>query len=132
MGLFDKIFNSDKKENKDTKLSWKTLDSLEGLEAAIKRSFEVPVVLFKHSTRCSISSMALHRLERAWNFAEGQEPEMYYLDLIAFRPVSAAIAEQLKVYHESPQLILVKNGEAIYDASHNDITIDELREALQQ
>lgn len=131
MGLFDKIFNNSKNES-GTKLPWKTLDSLEGLDAAIKRSFEVPVVLFKHSTRCSISSMALHRLERAWDFAEGQGPEMYYLDLIAFRPVSAAIAERLKVYHESPQLVLIKNGEAVYDASHSDITMDELLEALQQ
>jgi len=132
MGLFDKIFNNSNKNKSGAKLPWKTLDSLEGLEAAMNRSFEVPVVLFKHSSRCSISSMALHRLERDWDFTEGQEPEMYYLDLIAFRPVSVAIADRLKIYHESPQLILVRNGEAVYDASHNDIRLEELKEVLQK
>lgn len=128
MGLFDKIFNTDKKDDK--KLPWIHLKSIEELDKAIERSHEKAVVLFKHSTRCSISSMALHRLERAWDFPEGEGPEMYFLDLIAFRPVSNAIAEKLKVHHESPQLILVKNGEAVYDASHNYISMEELKEEI--
>jgi bacillithiol system protein YtxJ len=129
MGLFDKIFNSAKNES-SSKLPWKKLESIDMLEAAIKRSFDLPVVIFKHSTRCSISSTALNRLERGWDFPAGEGPEMYYLDLIAFRQVSNAVADQLKVHHESPQLILVKNGEAVFDASHNYITMAELREEL--
>jgi bacillithiol system protein YtxJ len=126
MGLFNKIFNTDKKEG--NKLPWIALDSLEGLDKAIERSYEKAVAIFKHSTRCSISSMAMHRLERAWVFPEGEGPEMYFLDLIAYRQISAAIAEKLKVHHESPQIILIKNGEAIYDASHNYISYEELKE----
>ncbi len=128
MGLFDKIFNTDKKDDK--KLPWIHLKSIEELDKAIERSHEKAVVLFKHSTRCSISSMALHRLERAWDFPEGEGPEMYFLDLITYRTLSNAIAEKLKVHHESPQLILVKNGEAVYDASHNYISMEELKEEI--
>ncbi len=127
MGLFDKLFG-EKTEN--SRLQWKTLNSLEGLQSAIERSYQVPVVLFKHSTRCSISAVAKSRLERDWDFEQSQSPDIYYLDLIAYRAVSNAIAEQLSVYHESPQLILVKNGEVVYDASHSDIRVEELKEQL--
>jgi bacillithiol system protein YtxJ len=74
--------------------------------------------------------MAKDRLERSWDFDEGSGPIMYYLDLISYRQISNEIAERLKVYHESPQLILIKSAEAIYDASHNYISITELKEAL--
>jgi len=129
MGIFDKIFNSTKKEAKN-KLEWIELDSMEKLENAIEASHMQAVVIFKHSTRCSISSMAKDRLERSWDFDEGSGPIMYYLDLISYRQISNEIAERLKVYHESPQLILIKSAEAIYDASHNYISITELKEAL--
>lgn len=129
MGIFDKIFNSSKNQAK-SKLEWIELDSMEKLENAIETSYSQAVVLFKHSTRCSISSMAKDRLERSWDFDEGNGPIMYYLDLISYRQISNDIAERLKVHHESPQLILIKSAEAIYDASHNYISITELKEAL--
>jgi bacillithiol system protein YtxJ len=129
MGLFDKIFGSSKNEA-SSKLQWISLDNMEMLENAIEASHLQAVVLFKHSTRCSISSMAKDRLERSWDFAEGSGPAMYYLDLISHRQISNEIAERFKVHHESPQLILLKNAEAIYDASHNYISLEELKEAL--
>lgn len=128
MGLFDKIFG--KQDSASSKLDWKTLKSIDDLDAAIQRSYEVPVGIFKHSTRCSISSVAKSRLERGWDFEDEQAVEMYYLDLIAYREVSNAVASKLGVHHESPQLILVKDGVDIYDASHSQITVEELHEIL--
>ena len=128
MGLFDKIFG--KQDSASSKLDWKTLKSIDDLDAAIQRSYEVPVGIFKHSTRCSISSVAKSRLERGWDFEDEQAVEMYYLDLIAYREVSNAVASKLGVHHESPQRILVKDGVDIYDASHSQITVEELHEIL--
>ena len=80
-------------------------------------------VIFKHSTRCSISSMAKSRLER------GTTPEnidFYYLDLIKHRNISQKVAEDFDVSHESPQILMIKNGKCIYDESHSGITMNEI------
>ena len=84
-----------------------------------------PQLIFKHSTRCSISSMAKSRLER------GTTPDgidFYYLDLIKNRDISQKVAEVFDVSHESPQVLLIKNGECVYDESHSGITMDEIVE----
>lgn len=131
MGFFDKILGSSKNEHSST-LEWLQLLTLTDLNDAIERSVERPVALFKHSTRCSISSMAKNRLERNWNFEKGQGPEMYYLDLISYREISNAIADELAVEHESPQILLLKNKEVIYHGSHSAISVKGLQEALAQ
>jgi len=105
-------------------IPWINLTTEEELQAAIAKSNEKPVALFKHSTRCSISSMAKGRLERSWNLSE--YVDIYYLDLIAYRHVSNAIASRLGVVHQSPQLILVKDGKAEYNSSHNEISVEGL------
>lgn len=105
-------------------MEWNNINTQEDLTKALELSKEKSVVIYKHSTRCSISSMALNRLERAWTNTEDIEP--FYLDLIAHRDLSQKIAEDLNVIHESPQLILVKNGKAIYNASHMDISFRDL------
>ena len=99
------------------------------LDDAIANSSQKPVVLFKHSTRCSISTMALNRLK---NIPPNtiNTIDAYYLDLIAHRDVSNAIAEKLHVYHESPQVLILKNGVCTFDASHTDITVSEILEQL--
>ncbi len=124
MGLFSKS----KSENKSG-INWNKLETISELEMAIEKSFEIPVLLFKHSIRCSISSMALYRTESGWDLP--QEKVMpFYLDLISHRDVSNAIAEKLNVFHASPQIILVKNGKAVLDASHNEIRVELIKEAL--
>jgi len=110
-------------------LQWLPLDSFEGIERIIKRSHKVPCLIFKHSDRCNICSIAMYRLEDDWDF-EPEEMEAYFLDVLQFRPVSLKVAEALQVHHESPQVLLIVNGECIYDASHLDITLEELREGL--
>ena len=108
-------------------MNWNNIESVNQIRNIVERSHEIPCVIFKHSTRCSISSMAKMRLESSWDIPS-TEMEPYYLDLIAHRDVSNFIAEELQVHHESPQIILIKNGEVTYDASHLDITVDELKE----
>lgn len=86
-------------------------------------------VIFKHSTRCSISLMAKRTFERDWDVIPSTA-KLYFLDLISHRDVSAGVAETFKVHHESPQLLLIKDGDCILDASHSDISADEVAEVM--
>ena len=118
MGLFFK----DNKSNFD----WINLNSSEQLNEIIEQSNESAVLLFKHSTRCSISSMAKSRFEKEWKL-DNEVCQTYYLDLITFRPISNEIAENTGVEHQSPQVIVLKNKEVIYQASHNGIDANEIQ-----
>ena len=106
-------------------MNWITLTSESQLEQIKATSAEAPVFIFKHSTRCSISSMVKSRLERA-GLPQGMN--FYYLDLINHRTLSNKIADEYAVQHESPQVLLIRNGECVYDESHNGISMDELKE----
>lgn len=110
-------------------MNWNELTSLEQLEAVTDESKQQPVVIFKHSTRCSISSMAFDRLQRAWDDGENVKP--YYLDLIQFRDISNQIAERFGIVHQSPQVILLKDGKAVYDNSHMGISYKDLISAAK-
>ena len=121
------FWNKEKKESVD--MNWNHLNSMDQLENIIEESKENPVLIYKHSTRCSISGMAMDRLERSWGTELGSI-KTYYLDLISYRDISNAVAETFKVYHESPQIILVKNGEAVHDASHMSISTSHLNSHL--
>lgn len=109
--------------------AWKPLRSEADLQALVERSKEVPCVIFKHSTRCGISASAKEKIESDWDFKE-EEVEIYYLDLLAFRPVSNKVAEQFGVWHQSPQVILIKNGKALYSTSHSAISVASIRSHL--
>ena len=102
---------------------WKEITTEAQIAKVVEFSHEKPQLIFKHSTRCSISTMAKSRLEREWNL---KNVEPWYLDLIAYRNVSNAIASQLGVHHESPQVILLKNGLVVHDSSHNSISVSEV------
>lgn len=104
-------------------MTWISLHSEEQINQLIQSSFIKPQIIFKHSTRCSISSMAKSRLERS---VQPEELDFYYLDLIKYRPLSNKIGEQFNVYHESPQVLLIKNGECIYDESHSGIDMEQI------
>lgn len=86
-------------------------------------------VIFKHSTRCSISLMAKKSFEYDMD-AIPADTKLYFLDLISHRDISAYIAETFNVYHESPQAILIKDGACILDASHSDISAEEIAESI--
>ncbi len=87
------------------------------------------VILFKHSTRCSTSSMVLDRLERFWKLSEKEAPA-YFLDMIKHRNVSDKIAQLYGISHESPQILLIKNGKCIYSASHSNISAPDIEAVL--
>jgi bacillithiol system protein YtxJ len=106
-------------------MHWINLTSEEQLVAIKESSKQKPQLIFKHSTRCSISAMALNRLERS-NTPENVE--FYLLDLIANRSLSASISESFKVHHQSPQILLIVNGECIFDESHGSISMDDILE----
>lgn len=126
MGIFNKLFKGEQEEKNQNGISWNEIKTVDDLNNAIKNSSEKPVVLFKHSTRCSISSSAISRLERKWN-SEETSASPYYLDLISFREVSSAIAQKLGVQHQSPQMIVVKNGKATFNASHMEINFEDVK-----
>ncbi|MFN4083275.1 MAG: bacillithiol system redox-active protein YtxJ [Bacteroidia bacterium] len=105
-------------------MNWRKLDSITLLDEIEKSSFQKPSLIFKHSTRCSISSGALNRLERNWNGNEALD--IWYLDLIKYRDVSNAIAQKFLVEHQSPQVLIIKNGKCFYHASHFEIEYDEI------
>lgn len=102
------------------KLPWVELKSLEDLKQAVESVNDLPGLFFKHSTRCSISAMALNQFENRWS-SEESTCNLYFIDLIAHRDVSNEIAELTGVHHQSPQVIVLKGDAIIYDASHSDI-----------
>ena len=106
-------------------MKWIHLTNIDQLMEIDQQSFNRPQFIFKHSTRCSISSMILTRLERS-NAPE--HVDCYILDLIKHRDISNKIAQEYDVYHESPQVLLIKNGECVYDESHYGITMDAVIE----
>ena len=87
------------------------------------------IVLFKHSTRCSVSAMVLGRLERSWKLSHKEVPT-YLLDLLKFRDVSNKIADVYGIPHESPQVFVIKNGKCVYAASHTDISTSDIESAI--
>jgi bacillithiol system protein YtxJ len=109
--------------------SWHKLESEQQLENAINISFEKTVVFFKHSTRCGTSLHAKHKLETDWNKLKN-EIEFYYLDLLEYRHISNKIAHDLNVIHQSPQIIVVKNGKSVYSTSHNAISVADLNKVI--
>ena len=118
-----KIFGT----TKEPTINWKQLTSENAIQEIISESADKPILIFKHSTRCSISSMAKSRLENKWN-AEETNVTPYYLDLIAYRDLSDKIAQIFGVHHESPQILMIKDGKCHYDTSHMDISFDAVKE----
>ena len=125
MSFFKNMFNSsDDKDSNENKINWNELTDLGQLNEIIAISNEKPVAIFKHSTRCSVSRMALKQFENEFDSSDKVTP--YFLDLIAHRDISNEIANRFGVTHQSPQLILIKEGKAIYNVSHSDIDAEEL------
>lgn len=125
MSFFKNMFNSsEEKDSIENKINWNELTDLGQLNEIIAISNEKPVAIFKHSTRCSVSRMALKQFENEFNSSDKVTP--YFLDLIANRDISNEIANRFGVTHQSPQLILIKGGKAIYNVSHSDIDAEEL------
>ena len=104
-------------------MQWIQLTDENELSEIVAKSASQPQVIFKHSTRCSISAVAMQRLQKG---AQPDGVDFYYLDLIAYRALSNKIAAKFGVQHESPQVLVIKNGTCIYHESHLSISMDEI------
>jgi bacillithiol system protein YtxJ len=126
MSFFKNIFSGSENQNNETsKMSWNNLTDLGQLDEIMALSKDKPVAIFKHSTRCSVSRMALKQFENEFDLSD--KIIAYFLDLIAYRDVSNEIMNRFGVQHQSPQLILIKDGKAIYSATHSDIDAGVLK-----
>ena len=104
-------------------MHWIHLTDEEQLRQIVTRSQTRPQVIFKHSTRCSISAVALQRLQKV---SQPADIDFYFLDLLTYRSLSNKIAEFFKVPHESPQVLLIRDSECVYEESHMGITMGEI------
>ena len=129
MSMFSTIFgNSEEQDKLNSKVNWIPLQHLGQLDEMVAFSEQKPAVIFKHSTRCSVSRFALKQFENEFDLKE--EVDAYFLDLLEYRDISNEIASRFGVYHQSPQLLLIKEGKSVYDVSHSDIDAIELKGKL--
>ncbi len=110
-------------------ISWIPLESVDQLQQLIDDSAISPCIIFKHSTACSGSAMALFRLEEDWSFSP-DELRAYKLDVLQQRELSAQIADAFAAHHESPQLLFIQDGECELELSHLEINVAEIKEML--
>jgi len=128
MGVFGSLFGS--KANKEEKhIPWIALTSLDQLEEIEKKSIVKPQFIFKHSTTCGISRMVINIFKSSYDITENQA-DLYYLDLHAFREVSNETGYRFQVMHQSPQLLVIKNGNTVAHASHGAIAEVDLQKFL--
>jgi len=131
MGIFDKIFKNDNEPKKEEKkqVSWIEIKQMEMLDEIVEDSKHQPVAILKHSTSCGISRMVLRQFESTYNI-NPEDMKLYFLDLLSHRDISNKIASRFNVPHQSPQLIVLKDGRVIYDASHSEISAEKLNEFI--
>ncbi|MBT7242409.1 MAG: bacillithiol system redox-active protein YtxJ [Flavobacteriaceae bacterium] len=108
-------------------IPWNLLTSVDQLIEIEKESFHKSIAIFKHSTRCGTSSMALRQFERQFEI-DNANVKLYFLDLLSFRDISNEIAIRFQVFHQSPQLIVLKDGNTIHHSSHHQIDADLLKQ----
>lgn len=128
MSLFNNFFGASPQEETNSKINWLALISVSQLDEIEDASNSKLVVLFKHSTRCSISRMALRQFEN--DFESNDQILPYYLDLLNHRDISNEIASKFSVVHQSPQLLIISKEKCIYNASHSDIDAEEIKNYL--
>jgi bacillithiol system protein YtxJ len=116
---------------KNLNMNWNTLENADQLTELINESKEKDVLIFKHSTRCSTSKATLDRLERNWKECEMPNVKPYFLDLLTYRELSNAIAARFGVKHQSPQVLIISNGQSRYDRSHFDIDFHQIKTVLK-
>ena len=126
MSFLKNIFGSNEEKQSVSKVGWRQLTDLGQLNEIIDLSTEKPVAIFKHSTRCSVSRMVLKQFENEFDLQDKVVP--YFLDLLEHRAISNEIATRFEVQHQSPQLIVIKDGKAIYNASHESIDAGKLEQ----
>lgn len=127
MGLFDKLKSQREIAKEELiEVPWHQLQDITQLDSIVEESKQMPVAIFKHSTRCGISRMVLRQFEKGYKFEDSQI-KLYFLDLLAHRNISNEIVDRFGVAHESPQIILLKNEKVVHHDSHNSIEPEHLQ-----
>ncbi|MDI9310386.1 MAG: bacillithiol system redox-active protein YtxJ [Limnohabitans sp.] len=129
MSFLKNIFGGNEPQNEGSKVNWNQLTELKQLDEIVQQSKEKPVLIFKHSTRCIISKTVLKNFEKDFGF--GDAVISYYLDLLEYRPISNEIASVFNVTHQSPQLLVIKDGVCISNASHDSILDIDFNQLLK-
>tara|TARA_Y100000739_G_C20234919_1_gene296144 strand:- start:115 stop:492 length:378 start_codon:yes stop_codon:yes gene_type:complete len=112
--------------NKGSKMDWINLNKVEQLNEIDDKSLDKIQIIFKHSTRCSVSVFAKRILLKEYSEKIKANTDIYYLDLIEFREVSNAVAKHYNVVHESPQILVINNKNCTYNASHSDVSFKNI------
>ncbi|MGB5357432.1 MAG: bacillithiol system redox-active protein YtxJ [Eudoraea sp.] len=122
MGFLNGLFNDKGRDKKTTenKTDWIDLSSQDQLKEIVENSYDRMQIIFKHSTSCGISSMVLRSFKASFNL-EPDKAQLYYLDLRRYRDISNEIANKFQVAHESPQVLVIRNGDVVEHDSHSDI-----------
>ena len=130
MGILNSIFGKTEKKAKQevtSHINWLPLTSLDQLKTIKAQSENEPVAIFKHSTRCGISSMVIKRFTASFDESL-KDFKIYYLDLLSYREISDEIGYEFQVLHQSPQLLVLKKGGVVAHASHYEIAQIDLRQ----
>ena len=130
MSFFKNIFEENKteeKQNEQVEAKFFTLNKIEQFDEIDEISHTKPVVLFKHSTRCIISRTVLKQFDADFQFPE-EKIDWYLLDLLNHRDLSNEIASRYNVIHQSPQIIVIRNGKAVFNESHDGISVYDLKQ----
>lgn len=115
--------------SRDINKDWVHLSEVEQLNELITESSSIPIVIYKHSSRCGLSFMTENKLEEGWEMLQ-PKVRLYFLDLIRYREISTAVAERFNVRHQSPQILIIKNGNCVYNTSHHEINVNTILKNL--
>ena len=129
MPFFNKMFSSSVDNQSTSKVGWRQLTDLGQLNEIVAESADKPVIIFKHSTRCGVSRMVLKQFENEFDLQSKVTP--YFLDLLEHRNISNEIANRFGVFHQSPQLIVIKDGTAVFNDSHGSIDAGALEQLFK-
>lgn len=127
MGIFDSVFGKREKSAEErNQLPWIHLESLGQLDELVEKSKEKAQVIYKHSMTCGISSMTLRMFSDAYEM--DTDCDLYFLTIQSHRDISNSVESQFGVRHESPQLLIIKNGKVTFHTSHGAITEVNLKD----
>lgn len=129
MSLFKNIFNSNTSNNEKSNINWIPLNEINLLGEIKEASNNKPVLIFKHSTRCGVSRMALKNFEKSYDI-ESDKLDLYFLDLIQFRDISNEIISVFNIQHQSPQAIVIYKEKVVYHDSHYGISVEEIKKVI--
>ena len=129
MSLIDRLFKGNTISENNKQLDWIDLTNESQLSSLIIKSSDKPVLIFKHSTRCGVSRMALKSFEKNYDI-DSSDVKLYFLDLLKFRKLSNEISSKLNIIHQSPQVIVIRDKKVVYHDSHYGISVSSIKIVL--